>query len=203
MAEVIAYTLASTEQQPLIFGQPTKGNAQFYSNIHLDDEKVVQFPSAHLLDDKDQPLAGKPIQPDIPLKGEHNWQHKLDAFTKLRELNLEAVILENVRPRRSEASLIHGTDPEIPFLLAETITREGGTPAEDFNTAPKIQDSILRTAIDTVIASEAMQLRERVEHVARREWRINETNRKIRELREQERLEKEQEKKKVNPEPGE
>ena len=127
----------------------------------------------------------------------------MEAFSRLSELNLDAVITENVRPRRSEASLIHGEDPEIPFLLAKTIKEKGGDPEDNFDTAPPIHDPILRVALDTIIASQAMQLRESVEHVKRREWRISETNRKLKELREQEQLEQKRKEEEPDPKPEE
>ena len=62
LGEVLTYALANKEKPPLVFGAPTKGRAAFYSNIHLDDGRIIQFATAHLLGRNDEPLLGEKIK---------------------------------------------------------------------------------------------------------------------------------------------
>ena len=107
-------------------------------------------------------FLGRPLEPDVAVA--------FDAAEKGAWFGRTEGIFDLGRPRRSEASLMAGEDPEIPFELGKEVA------------ARPAFDPVLARAADLLAAAAALDLKERVRRKYAREARLEATRRRLEEL---------------------
>lgn len=148
-AEAIAGVLRHYNKT-LIIGQPTAGRAVEYSDLPLNNGRILRVAVAEALLPEDRPLFPAGLKPDLPV--EMSLADKRAIFAQSIEKGMGPFVFETERPHLNEAALIAGRNPEIEATEA---AQPRGRTAEK---APP-RDLVVQRAIDLVTSLAIYQQR--------------------------------------------
>jgi hypothetical protein len=142
-AEVLAACLKA--EGALVVGRTTAGKASLFQAYELSSGQILRIAVAQTFLADGTPLVGHPVTPDIaPTVDDHSEKA---ALTLIKDNQILDVIQESAeRHRMSEASLVHGQDPEWDDYLASL----EGRPV--LLSLPVIHDVVLISALDSLKA---------------------------------------------------
>lgn len=147
-AEAIAGILRHYNKA-LVIGQPTAGRAVEYSDLPLNNGRMLRVAVAEALLPENRPLFPAGLKPDLPV--EMPPADKRGVFQQSVEKGMAPFVFENERPHLNEAALIAGRNPEIE--ATEAAQRRGRNPEKP------LRDPVLQRAIDVVTSVAIYQQR--------------------------------------------
>ncbi len=148
-AEAIAGVLRLYDKA-LVIGETTAGRAVEYSELPLNNGRVLRVAVAEAVLPENRPLFPGGIKPDIPVEMPADDKHLI--FQESLQKGMGPFVFENERPHLNEAALLAGRNPEIEAM--ETSQRRGRG-----NEKPALRDPVLQRAIDVVTSVAIYQQR--------------------------------------------
>lgn len=133
----------------LVIGGTTAGRAVEYSELPLNNGRVLRVAVAEAVLPENRPLFPSGITPDIPVEMSLDDKHAL--FQESLQKGMSPFVFENERPHLNEAALLAGRNPEIEAM--ETAQQRRG------NDKPALRDPVLQRAIDVVTSVAIYQQR--------------------------------------------
>lgn len=147
-AEAIA-GLLRIHNKALIIGQPTAGRAVEYSDLPLNDGRLLRVAIAEAILPEGRVLFPGGLKPDLPV--EMSQPDKRLVFEQSLQRGMAPFVYENERPHFNEAALIAGRNPEIE--ATETAQRR----TRNADATPR--DPVVQRAVDIVTSLTIYQQR--------------------------------------------
>lgn len=143
IGEAVAAVLTSRQRLPT-FGSPTRGRTMEYQTVPLTARHGLKFASAELRLPDGTSLFRRGLTPLLPAPFDR--QAKATIFAALATEGVAKFLHAPVRPRQNEASLVAGTTPDLPYLLAKSAGHP--TPYNE----PPLLDLVLVQAVNLLEA---------------------------------------------------
>jgi carboxyl-terminal processing protease len=147
-AEAIAAVLR-LYNKALIIGQPTAGRAVEYSDLPLNNGRMLRVAVAEALLPEGRPLFPGGVKPDIAV--EMPVADKRLIFEQSLEKGMSWFVFESERPHLNEAALLAGRNPEIE--ATEAARRNRNTDKS------QPRDPVVQRAVDIVTSLSIYQQR--------------------------------------------
>ena len=148
-AEAIAGVLR-LYNKALIIGQATAGRAVEYSDLPLNDGRLLRVAVAEAVLPEGRPLFPGGLTPDVPV--EMPATDKRLVFEQSLAKGMGPFVFENERPHMNEAALLAGRNPELEAM--EAAQRRGRNQEK-----PLPRDPVLQRALDVVTSLAIYQQR--------------------------------------------
>jgi len=148
-AEAIAGVLR-LYNKALVIGQPTAGQAVEYSDLPLNNGRMLRVAVAEAVLPESRALFPGGVKPDLPV--EMPAADKRVVFQQASEKGMSPFIFENERPHLNEAALLAGRNPEIEAMEAAQRRGRSGEKA-------LTRDPVLQRAVDVVTSLSIYQQR--------------------------------------------
>ncbi|MEM7698469.1 MAG: S41 family peptidase [Verrucomicrobiota bacterium] len=146
VGEIIAAVL-KRENRCLIIGTKTPGLTVEYRDVPIGESQVLRYAVAEVVLEDDSSLFQVGIEPDILTPVPRVTKRALFRRTDGGETLASHLYLRE-RPRRNEAALVAGTDPELDYYILRSADKP--TPWD----SPPPQDRALLQAVDLLNATE-------------------------------------------------
>ena len=150
VAEAIAAALRFYDKA-LVIGQLTAGRAAEYSDLPLQNGKILRLAIAEMISPDGHSLFPEGVKPDLPV--EMSLVDKRQIFQLSGERGISPFVYEAGRPHMNEAALLAGTNPEVEAAEAAQ-QRRGRAPEK----SPP-HDPVLQRALDVITSLEVYQKR--------------------------------------------
>ena len=150
VAEAIAAALRFYDKA-LVIGQPTAGRAAEYSDLPLQNGKILRLAIAEMISPDGHSLFPEGVKPDLPV--EMSLADKRQIFQLSGEKGMSPFVYEAGRPHMNEAALLAGTNPEVE--AAEAAQQRRGRAPEKLPP----HDPVLQRALDVITSLEVYQKR--------------------------------------------
>lgn len=150
IAEAIAAALRFYDKA-LVIGQPTAGRAAEYSDLPLQNGKILRLAVAEMISPDGHSLFSEGVKPDLPV--EMLVADKRQIFQLSGEKGMSPFVYETGRPHMNEAALLAGTNPEVE--AAEVAQQRRGRAPERLPP----HDPVLQRALDVITSLEVYQKR--------------------------------------------
>jgi hypothetical protein len=148
-AEAIAGVLRM-HNKALVIGQPTAGQAVEYSDLPLNNGRVLRVAVGEAMLPEGRAIFPAGVKPDLTV--EMPPADKRLVFQQAAEKGMSSFIYETERPHLNEAALIAGRNPEIEVTEA---TQRRARNADK----PLPRDPVLQRAVDVVTSLTIYQQR--------------------------------------------
>lgn len=134
----------------LIIGQNTAGRAVEYSDLPLNEGRMLRAAVGEAVLPENRPLFPGGLKPDLPV--EMPATDKRQIFLQSVQSGMAQFVFENERPHLNEAALLAGRNPELDAL--EVTQRRGRS-----NEKLLPRDVVLQRAVDVVTSLSIYQRR--------------------------------------------
>ncbi len=138
-SEVIAAVLR-LRADSLVVGEQTRGEAVEFASLPLRNGQVLRVGVGNVVLPENKVIYPQGVKPDLAVAVNESTEE--DALNQELEKGAAPFVFELERPRRNEASLVAGTDPELDALQAAQHSKE--------RPKPPLRDVILQRGMDVI-----------------------------------------------------